>query len=51
MLGTKKKEPVQTKTDLEAVMEKIPYPKAVFFIIVCEFCERFCYYGMKGKLV
>lgn len=26
------------------------YPKAVFFIFVNEFCERFCYYGMKSVL-
>ncbi|CAL8109757.1 unnamed protein product [Orchesella dallaii] len=38
------------KTDFESAMEKIPYPKAVFFIIVCEFCERFCYYGMRAVL-
>ena len=24
-------------------------PKPVFFIIGNEFCERFCFYGMKSK--
>lgn len=27
----------------------IRYPWQVFFIIVTEACERFCYYGMNGK--
>lgn len=27
-----------------------PYPKAVFFIIATEFCERFSYYGMRTIL-
>lgn len=27
----------------------IPYPKHIFFIIGNEFCERFCYFGMKGE--
>ncbi|ODM93509.1 Solute carrier family 15 member 1 [Orchesella cincta] len=47
--GNQKPAPGQT-TDFESMMEKIPYPKAVFFIIVCEFCERFCYYGMRAVL-
>ena len=29
--------------------EKIPYPKSVFFILSTEACERFSYYGMRGK--
>ena len=29
--------------------QKYPYPRAVFFIISTEFCERFSYYGMKSK--
>ena len=29
--------------------EKIPYPKSVFFILSTETCERFSYYGMRGK--
>lgn len=32
-----------------AALEKIPYPKRVFFIIGNEFCERFNFYGMKSK--
>ncbi|OXA55937.1 solute carrier family 15 member 2 [Folsomia candida] len=36
--------------DLEGTAKKLPYPKAVFFIIICEFCERFCYYGMRTIL-
>ncbi|KAI5735830.1 hypothetical protein M8J77_023203 [Diaphorina citri] len=35
----------RTRTDV-----KIKYPKSVFFIITNEFCERFCYYGMKTVL-
>lgn len=31
-------------------LKKIKYPKSVFFIIINEFCERFCYYGMRGVL-
>lgn len=26
------------------------YPKSIPFIIGNEFCERFCYYGMRGML-
>ena len=29
--------------------QKLPYPRAVFFIISTEFCERFSFYGMKSK--
>ncbi|XP_012524255.1 peptide transporter family 1 isoform X2 [Monomorium pharaonis] len=32
------------------VRQKPKYPKAVFFIISNEFCERFCYYGMRTVL-
>ncbi|XP_076351092.1 solute carrier family 15 member 1-like [Tachypleus tridentatus] len=31
-------------------MTKGKYPKSVFFIIGNEFCERFCFYGMKAVL-
>ncbi|XP_044269390.1 peptide transporter family 1 isoform X4 [Tribolium madens] len=34
----------------EAQLERIPYPKSVFFIISNEFCERFSYYGMRTIL-
>ena len=27
------------------------YPKAVFFIVGNEFCERFSYYGMRGTAI
>lgn len=27
------------------------YPISIFFIVVNEFCERFSYYGMRGKCV
>ncbi|KAJ8737124.1 hypothetical protein PYW07_000395 [Mythimna separata] len=30
--------------------EKLPYPKAVGFIVTNEFCERFSYYGMRTIL-
>ncbi|CAB0011739.1 unnamed protein product [Nesidiocoris tenuis] len=39
------------KTPEEEPLEKIPYPKSVFFIIGNEFCERFSYYGMRTILV
>jgi hypothetical protein len=35
--------------DEETAAVKFPYPKAVFFIISTEFCERFSFYGMKSK--
>ncbi|XP_017854520.2 peptide transporter family 1 [Drosophila busckii] len=34
-----------------AIQEKLPYPISVFFLISCEFCERFNYYGMRTVLV
>ncbi|XP_055924152.1 solute carrier family 15 member 1-like isoform X2 [Argiope bruennichi] len=34
----------------EENQEKEKYPKAVFFILGNEFCERFCYYGMRTVL-
>ena len=37
--------------DVEAVEEKLPYPKSIFFIISNEFCERFNYYGMRSKFL
>lgn len=30
------------------VSQKIPYPKSVVFIIITEFCERFCFYGIQS---
>jgi len=35
----------------EDQVEKLPYPKSVFFIISNEFCERFNFYGMRTILV
>ncbi|KAF4526610.1 hypothetical protein B566_EDAN006426 [Ephemera danica] len=35
---------------VESDKKKLPYPKAVFFIVSNEFCERFCYYGMRTIL-
>ncbi|KAL5278312.1 SLC15A1 family protein [Megaselia abdita] len=35
----------------EGQVEKLKYPKSVFFIISNEFCERFNYYGMRTILV
>ena len=32
------------------MLQKLPYPKQVFFIVGNEFCERFSYYGMKAVL-
>ena len=31
------------------IFQKLPYPKSILFIVGNEFCERFSYYGMKGK--
>nr|CAI5865032.1 unnamed protein product [Callosobruchus analis] len=31
--------------------KKLPYPKSVFFIVSNEFCERFCFYGMRSAIV
>ncbi|CAF4745088.1 unnamed protein product [Pieris macdunnoughi] len=35
---------------MEEGKEKLPYPKAVGFIVTNEFCERFSYYGMRTIL-
>lgn len=35
--------------DEEKPMKKIPYPKAIPFILSTEFCERFSFYGMRSK--
>lgn len=37
--------------DVESAGKKLPYPKAVFFILTNEFCERFSYYGMRAILI
>ena len=29
--------------------QRLPYPKSIGFIVGNEFCERFSFYGMKGK--
>lgn len=41
----------QSEADTEAVVDKLPYPKSIFFIISNEFCERFNYFGMRSKLL
>ena len=35
---------------LQNVFHKTGYPSAVWYILGNEFCERFSYYGMHGKL-
>ncbi|XP_026332707.1 peptide transporter family 1 isoform X2 [Hyposmocoma kahamanoa] len=35
---------------MEVKTEKLPYPKAVGFIVANEFCERFSYYGLRTIL-
>lgn len=40
----------KNNNDLEDPPPKHPYPKAVFFIIGNEFCERFSYYGIRSKI-
>lgn len=32
-------------------LQKLPYPKSVFFIVSNEFCERFSFYGMRSKYI
>lgn len=39
-----------TVADPEKAAQKLKYPKAVFFIIGNEFCERFTFYGMRTIL-
>ncbi|XP_053200257.1 solute carrier family 15 member 1-like [Panonychus citri] len=43
----------EKKSDAEASSNSVnlKYPRSVFFIIGNEFCERFCFYGMKAVLV
>ncbi|XP_022253343.1 solute carrier family 15 member 2-like [Limulus polyphemus] len=36
--------------DSNVETQKERYPKSVIFIVGNEFCERFCYYGMKAVL-
>ncbi|GAB1869931.1 Solute carrier family 15 member 1 [Camponotus japonicus] len=36
--------------NVERQEEKLKYPKSVFFIVTNEFCERFCFYGMRTVL-
>ena len=31
------------------IFQRLPYPKSIGFIVGNEFCERFSFYGMKGK--
>lgn len=31
------------------IVDKVSFPKRIFFIISNEFCERFNFYGMRGK--
>lgn len=38
------------KRKMEEKTGKLPYPKAVGFIVTNEFCERFSYYGMRTIL-
>jgi dipeptide/tripeptide permease len=45
-----KDEEKEKPKDGESGDVKYPYPKAVFFIISTEFCERFSFYGMKSKI-
>ena len=40
---------ITAENQVEIIKDKIPYPKSVFFIFATEACERFSYYGMKGK--
>lgn len=51
ILGSNKQNDLKTLSNVEnAAPKKLPYPKRVFLIISNEFCERFNFYGMQGKL-
>ncbi|XP_034254540.1 peptide transporter family 1-like [Thrips palmi] len=39
------------RDDQDSTQEKIRYPRAVFLIIVNEFCERFSFYALRTVLV
>ncbi|XP_067145374.1 peptide transporter family 1-like isoform X1 [Centruroides vittatus] len=45
-----KKEEPDAATPLLASASREPYPKAVFFLVGNEFCERFSYYGLRAVL-
>jgi len=47
---SKAKEKESQMIEENATLQKLPYPKSVFFIISTEFCERFSFYGMKTVL-
>lgn len=36
-------------TRKHSLNQKLPYPKRVIFLICNAFCERFNYYGIRGK--
>ncbi|KAL3275456.1 hypothetical protein HHI36_020216 [Cryptolaemus montrouzieri] len=40
----------KSSDDEESQEKKLKYPYSVFFIIGNEFCERFCFYGMRSIL-
>jgi hypothetical protein len=40
-----------TKKETHPARKILGFPISVFFIVGCEFCERFSYYGMKAILV
>lgn len=42
-------DPLEIVNTKHAQLKTIPYPKHVLFIIANEFCERFNFYGMRGK--
>lgn len=48
-LTDNKPKEVEAETTLEGSEKKYKYPRSIPFIIVNEFCERFNYYGMRGK--
>lgn len=33
---------------ISKILQKLKYPRSIFFIISNEFCERFSYYGMRS---
>lgn len=48
VIGNQIERNAENDTHTEEI-QKIPYPKRVFFIISSEFCERFNFNGFRGK--
>ncbi len=52
--GLEERKVEEAENDLSSMdededLEKVTYPKCVFFILAMEACERFSFYGMRGE--